>query len=842
MRKLVAFKTNARHVSQLGRELVTDYVTALVELVKNSYDADAEGVKIIFRNLKNNDGKIIIMDTGSGMTQKDIEEKWTVIGTNNKVRKTYSPKGRKYAGKKGIGRFAVERLAEKVTIYSISEKELPFKFKVNWNKYEEINISALKQRISLLKLNKSDISSARYINSHIDYFLSNNFVKSEDKKMVQTKLLENQDLNYTIFLNNEKIINILEEEILPIFLEYQDEEIRISDIYNEMEYTNEEESAMLKNYLGKFYRELSVNKDKETGLIMVLEGLRDNWRQQDITKLQKELRSLVTPDFLEKNPFKIKLETDEFELQDEIVMNSILDLHFAKVNAYLRNDGRSLEIYYKDKNRTIERKYDCVDEPYLCGDLELELYYFVRDNENLSNEVFNVTHARKILDEFCGVKIYRDGFHVKPYGDAGNDWLLLDNRKIKETHGYLVGNNQVIGIIKITEEKNPLLMDATNREGLLDNEAYQDLVRFGQMNTNLIANIRYEDYQSKLQQDRIIKQEEKKKIEDEKRKSEEKEREEIRKRFLEKNKEEIESLIKQSANSVEVKKLSNIADKIHDITENDILYYRNRLEEERRRNEEHYKTTTEFYNEAIENKERELNLYKNLASLGILTGSFGHETTDIISRIGADINYTRICYPLNEVDNKEDIISSYNQIEKDFSRIAVYSSLIVGFLKKSKRENYDFINFKDAIEEVAKLYENMLNYQNVELTLDLHDFESEFKMYTIDLESIVINMITNSFEAVKSKRKKNITISSKLYDGYYEMLFQDSGDGIKKEYLEDVFKPFKTTKEDGIGLGLNIVKDIVHRYNGDISVSNSSSEGGAIFSVKFFRRDDVEKN
>lgn len=67
MEKEISIKVNARHVGQLGRELVTDYVTALTELVKNSYDADGEELKlhsqICFR-----ERKIVIADTGCGFS------------------------------------------------------------------------------------------------------------------------------------------------------------------------------------------------------------------------------------------------------------------------------------------------------------------------------------------------------------------------------------------------------------------------------------------------------------------------------------------------------------------------------------------------------------------------------------------------------------------------------------------------------------------------------------------------------------------------------------------------------------------------------------------------------
>ena len=122
MSEQVYLKVDSRHVGQLGRELVTDYVTALTELVKNAYDADAEAVQVDFINLKTQSGKILIVDTGKGFTKNDIIDKWAVIGTSNKVKEPYTKKyKRRCSGRKGIGRFSVERLGEYFTLYSITD-------------------------------------------------------------------------------------------------------------------------------------------------------------------------------------------------------------------------------------------------------------------------------------------------------------------------------------------------------------------------------------------------------------------------------------------------------------------------------------------------------------------------------------------------------------------------------------------------------------------------------------------------------------------------------------------------------------------------------------------------
>lgn len=92
------------------------------------------------------------------------------------------------------------------------------------------------------------------------------------------------------------------------------------------------------------------------------------------------------------------------------------------------------------------------------------------------------------------MKIYRDGFRVRPYGEEGNDWLLLDKIKISDPHGYRVGNNQVIGVVNINSDANPLLIDSTNREAIIENEAFAQLKQVVNKCINIIENHRYTQY------------------------------------------------------------------------------------------------------------------------------------------------------------------------------------------------------------------------------------------------------------------------------------------------------------------------------------------------------------
>ncbi|MBQ8868402.1 MAG: ATP-binding protein [Oscillospiraceae bacterium] len=811
--KKLQFKTNSRHISQLGRELVTDFVTALVELIKNSYDADAYGVKIILDKPNTPQSKIILIDTGFGMTQADFENKWMVIGTNNKITVPYTPNGRKKAGKKGIGRFSVERLAERVKILSFPNSEVPYEVNINWNGFEEINVAALLQRISILR-DHEESTAAKYICNQLDYFMVTNKILQEDKECV-VEILGSAPYEYPMFFE-EDTLDLFETRVIPIIQKYEDMELLIGDVSSSLDILERPEESYEYKILEELYNKYSLDRPI-TGMALVMEGLRDEWKQKDIDKLQKELRLLVAPDFIEKDPFKIELVAPDFKVEDMVLVNEILDLRYAKIDAQVYNNAQNSRITYTDK----DGKTDCIEEhydkPLLCGNLSAEIYFFIRDSANLSDAEsgYNFRFAQRVLDTYCGIKIYRDNFRVKPYGDIGNDWLLLDQKKVKDTHGYLVGNNQVIGVVKIGDESNPLLIDATNREGIIENEAYVELVSFLTQCTNLISDVRRKAY--------LLEQEKLKKLEEEK-------------HAIDSKFEELKQLYRDDAIVKQIGELSSTDGEVSNPKINNLLKTYIAHTEERKKGIEaiqesynkHYTETQKAYQEKIDFQESELNLYKNLASLGMLTGSFGHETSDIVSRIQTSLHLVNVYLGMGV--NTDEILNVVDVVKGDFDRIYAYSNLIINFLRKKKREKDTEINILSALDEVCGFYETIVGAFGINLTHHC-DENIVYKIKQIDFESVIINMITNAFEQVKGKEIRNISINAFESVSHLIIHFEDSGDGVPQGKERDIFRPFETSKEDGIGLGLNIVKDIVEKYHGEITVKRSENLHGAKFIV-----------
>lgn len=113
------FEPTGRLIMSIGKDLIKDLPAAMVELVKNAYDADASHVKIIYRK-KVDSLEIFIMDDGHGMSKDTVTGTWMVPSTDYKLRNKFSPKGRVYQGKKGIGRYAVSLLGNKLKLSTVN--------------------------------------------------------------------------------------------------------------------------------------------------------------------------------------------------------------------------------------------------------------------------------------------------------------------------------------------------------------------------------------------------------------------------------------------------------------------------------------------------------------------------------------------------------------------------------------------------------------------------------------------------------------------------------------------------------------------------------------------------
>lgn len=186
---ILHFKFDVSTFRLLGRELITDRITALFELVKNCYDANAEKVDITFENLNplSDKSRIIIEDNGLGMSFEDIRDKWMVIGTSSKRRKrtTPAPYNRIVAGKKGVGRFAVDKLGGKLVMKTKKKGSSVWHcLETDWTKYS-------KEEERQLSLNFEESAEEQKLFTDID----NSYWTEHAETDVQGTRLEISSLN-----------------------------------------------------------------------------------------------------------------------------------------------------------------------------------------------------------------------------------------------------------------------------------------------------------------------------------------------------------------------------------------------------------------------------------------------------------------------------------------------------------------------------------------------------------------------------------------------------------------------------------------------------------------------
>ncbi len=815
--KELSFKTNARHIGQLGRELVTDFVTALVELIKNAYDADADSARITILDAKTGLGQIIVADCGSGMTAEDFENKWMIIGTSNKLSTPYTPKGRKKAGKKGIGRFSVERLAERVTIYSFPEQGDPFSVHIDWNRFEELDILAIKQRLDILE-QRQDREAAKFVSSQLQYLSMLPTLSQSEKDSIRSGINGNI-CDYRTFYISENI-SFLNTQIVPLLETHKWQHQLVEDIKTPLIPTKCPESCEVYDLL----RELCEKAGKETvtGIVLCLDSLRDEWTQRSIDKLQKELRLLVAPNFLEDDPFDIDFVAPEFKIDELISVNTIIDTHFAKINAEISADGHSSRTVYEDRTGVKEVRNRVYETPLLCGNVTFELFYFLRDSEHMSLSGYNSRYATKVLDTYCGIKIFRDKFRVKPYGESGNDWLYLDKEKVKDTHGYLVGNNQTIGRINISDEQNPLLIDATNREGIIENEAFDQLRTFIKECIGLISEMRKAAYEEG--------EKERRKLEEEKRKLQQE------KLSLAETHGEVFTMLSDIMGTIRkevlIPNITGMLEKFAITLET----HTKQQQEYQETYEKNAEKRVKLVQDSLDYANSELATYKNLASLGMLASEFGHETSDIVNRVKTAVH--AVIRNIRTIDGLDSSAALLDVVKKDFRRISSYSDMIVAFLQKKKREPNEALSLNEVINEIYGFYKDILEEFNITFTFSCED-DIVLKMRQIDLESVIINLITNAYAQLKVWETRKLSIRAWKAHDTIKLIVDDSGPGVPVENRENIFKAFISTKDDGIGLGLNIVHDIVTSYGGTVFCKESELLGGACFEISFITGDET---
>ncbi|WP_082016551.1 sensor histidine kinase [Cupriavidus sp. IDO] len=408
-----AFRPRARIMKTLGEELISSDTVAVIELVKNAYDANAKAVLIRFvPPLVAGDGCIEVIDNGSGMSLETVRGAWMEPATPSKRKKKVSD-GRRALGEKGIGRFAAARLATSLDLFSRepgSSKEVHAFF--DWTQFENDETYLDEIFMPITQRPAQEVSKSGVLNLLCELGeLKGRYDYSHGTVLRLNRLT--QDWARSHFEDLQRGLS----RLVSPFATLQDFRIKVSAPPPFAEFSTEINPPDSINY-PHYLVEGEVNADGDCNI------------SYSVLAIGR------------KESFSGKLfKTSAGWIVSEPSANTSADGSAPK-----------------------------------CGPIRIHLRIWDRDDlGNIVQKTgATLSSVRHDLDAFAGVNIYRDNFRVMPYGEPNNDWLRLDMRRVQNPTTRL-SNNQIVGYVSITADGNPELQDQSNREGLRESEAFSDL-------------------------------------------------------------------------------------------------------------------------------------------------------------------------------------------------------------------------------------------------------------------------------------------------------------------------------------------------------------------------------
>lgn len=409
----LSFKPRARIIRTIGDKLISGPEAAVIELIKNSHDADATFVRVTFvPPLYQGQGLIIVEDDGHGMSLEDIEQKWMEPATSDKRDRMHSPNQRPLLGSKGIGRFASARLGQYLDLQSsarvsgaIQSTRIP---RLDWNVFEEVRyLEDVRFPVQSLKAAASTGTILR-ISGLRDVWTEGRVRRLyEELRKLVSPIGGPKKSSFNIFLDLSQCT---------------------------LESAGFDGAAIMTN----------DRPDAAGGTPIA-----------DLPFLVRPFPVLDASDYTVDGSFD---EAGTFEGTMTIGRGG------------LEPEKIRLEVPIHPEQG--EEPCGLVLVKFNIFDREAEA---VRNTARKAGfGTLGVREARKLLDGIAGVAIYREGFRLRPYGDGENDWLTLDSKRVQNPT-IKIGRNQIAGVVAIDSEQDSHLVERSSREGLEENGSFRRL-------------------------------------------------------------------------------------------------------------------------------------------------------------------------------------------------------------------------------------------------------------------------------------------------------------------------------------------------------------------------------
>ncbi len=451
---MAKFRTKARAVDMLGRQQIADASTAISELFKNAHDAYADHVEVDFFR---SDSLLVIRDDGFGMTLREFESNWLVLGTDSKIafpqraqplRPLDKPE-RAIMGEKGIGRLAIAFLGPQVLVLTRSAREderanLVICY-VHWGLFEQPSLNLDDIEIPIRCISDGNLPSSQDIVKLLKDNIAN--IELLQKRFPQCNLqpilsdvsdfqVDPQDFEQAI-----KGLSLDDHKSGTHFYIAPANDTILSDIRSERNGRAKEFSKCLLGFCNLTFA--------EDGSPLVETAFR-------FWPTDSRFEDLIGP-----NEFFTK---EELALSDQFVSGEIDE--YGQFRGMVR-------VYDQEYPEHIISWKDGGGKPMACGPFRVEFGYLQGNQRESMADPDDWARLNQKLEKIGGVYVYRDRIRILPYGNSDIDWLNIELRRNKGYGYYYFSYRRIYGAVCLTKQSNATLREKAGREGFQKNKAYR---------------------------------------------------------------------------------------------------------------------------------------------------------------------------------------------------------------------------------------------------------------------------------------------------------------------------------------------------------------------------------
>lgn len=531
--------------------------------------------------------------------------------------------------------------------------------------------------------------------------------------------------------------------------------------------------------------ETSRTDSDGSGTEIYIEDLRTEFDRKAVKRLARELILLADPFGDDPQGFRPELVAEQYTDLERLVRARYFEDAEYHLHAEVDHGGLAFAMVqdWKGGELFVAEHHDLTGKrgsrPYLAPPAVFDLWVFILNSRVFSTRTTSVKEVQTWLTEFGGVHLYYNGLRVAPYGGPGDDWLGMNLRRVRSPEER-PGTNTSIGRLEVNDPQQRLVQK-TDRSGFIESSVFHDLRAFAHDAMEWMADRRMREAEQRRARERVV---------------------------APKRSENAKREVADALAAVPPAQRSRIGTAF-------AAYEASRDRE-------------------VVTLRKDLQLYRTLSTAGITASTFAHESSGhpikVISQ-SIDAIARRAARMLGHA-YAESLQSPVDGIRRSVRQLAVLGAAILDLVDHEKRR-LSRVDLHDVILDVIDSYRPFLVGRDVSIELDLCAAEPHLRGSVAAVESIITNLLNNCLAAFEAGATQNrmISVATLISEAHWKLTVADSGPGIQGIELAHIWLPGRTTRKNGTGLGLTIVRDSCQDLGGTVEATARGDLGGAVITI-----------